>query len=106
MTLSQKRRVQQIRESYPRSHCASGNENDYEVKRWEVDGDTYRHTSVIIETGRIGDEGTAAAILARNYAHFLIGPRGGMTVHTYLASKPVTYKGRDVWVHCLNRPYR
>ena len=49
-----------------------------EIKRFEVKGcEGTKHVLVSIDFGRIGDEGTMAAILCRYYFAWMIGPRGG-----------------------------
>ena len=59
----------------------------YEIKVFEVNREYEpAFTSIRIETGRIGDEGTAASILCRTYAHLLIGPRDGLKRHSEVRS--------------------
>ena len=43
--------------------------------------------SVVCEVGRIGDEGTMAAILCRDRGHFFVGRRGKITAASGKASK-------------------
>jgi hypothetical protein len=60
--------------------------DQWEIKKFEIT-DCGSFLSVIIETGRINDEGTMAQIFARDYAHLFIGKRGAITY-------PVTENGK------------
>jgi len=52
----------------------------YEIKRWEIDEIGVNGIlSLVVVVGLPGDEGTMAAIFARDHAHIFIGPRGGIT---------------------------
>ena len=66
----------------------------YEVKTFEVVCSFGGGVSVVVETGRIGDEGTAASILCRDYRHVRIGKRGGITL---LNAKSKSNKKRLGW---------
>jgi len=59
---------------------------NYEFKKWEVK-DYQSFVSLVFETGMKGDEGTMAAIFARDRAHLFIGPRGGVTYPVHKALK-------------------
>ena len=56
-------------------------ENRYEVKTEQV-SDCGFFVSYSIEVGIADDEGTLASVLCRNYRHFFIGKRGGVTLKT------------------------
>lgn len=50
---------------------------DAEFKSWtltQISGMTF----VVVETGRVDDEGTMAAVLCRHRGHFSIGKQGGI----------------------------
>ena len=50
----------------------------YEIKQWEVED--YEHfISVYVVYGMPNDEGTMAAIFARDHAHLYVGKRGGIS---------------------------
>lgn len=52
-----------------------------EFKDWTVTAlgeGKYSRISVVVETGKIGDEGKMSAIFCRPRAHFFIGRRGGI----------------------------
>lgn len=55
-------------------------EDEYEWKRFKVEP-IGRTLSVVIELGRIGDEGTAASVFCRTRGHAFVGPRGGITYY-------------------------
>lgn len=59
--------------------CAHGADfvDRYEFKKWEVEV-TPHFVSLVLETGRKGDEGTYGALLCRNYRHIFIGPNGAL----------------------------
>jgi hypothetical protein len=69
--------------------------NSYEVKKEEV-SDCGFFVSYTIEVGMANDEGTLASALCRNYRHFFIGNRGGVTLKSvsmgshYSSPKSVT----------------
>lgn len=58
----------------------------FEIKLWEVEENEY-FVNLVVETGMKGDEGTMAAIFARDRAQLFIGKRGGITY-------PVSKNGR------------
>lgn len=49
----------------------------YEFKKFEVTEHKY-FVAVVIETGRIGDEGSLASLIARTYQNLFLGKRGGI----------------------------
>lgn len=51
----------------------------YEVKKFELVENEHGTISLYVQAGMIGDEGTYAAILARDTLHIFIGKRGGIT---------------------------
>lgn len=61
------------------------NELSTEIKRLEIEETTYGALTVVIETGLIGDEGTMNEYVSRNYRHFFVGPKGGLS--TYKSTK-------------------
>lgn len=77
MTRQQERMLERIKRKCEDSLFFGGPEK-YEFKQWEVK-DYRSFVSLVFETGRKGDEGTMAAIFARDRAHLFIGPRGGVT---------------------------
>jgi hypothetical protein len=56
-------------------------EGRYEVKTETVE-DCGFFVSFSIEVGMPNDQGTLASVLCRNYRHFFIGKRGGVTLKT------------------------
>jgi hypothetical protein len=51
----------------------------HEIKRLSITRfDGRPSVTLYVETGRIGDEGTLASIIARDTTHVAIGPRGGV----------------------------
>ncbi len=73
----------------------TGRTHEYEYKRWDV-SQVGRNVSLVAEIGLVGDEGTAAALLARDYRHIFIGPRGGL--HLANARNKARARGhRVVW---------
>ncbi len=54
-----------------------GHTCQYEYKCWEL-RQVGRKLSLVAEIGRVNDEGTAAALFARDRRHIWIGPRGGL----------------------------
>lgn len=77
MTKSQERAIEQLK-TRVKKDLFFGDENKYEIKTWEVTENEY-FVSVVFETGLIGDEGTAAAIFARDRGQVFIGKCGGIT---------------------------
>ncbi len=53
---------------------------DAEFKEWSVTELTQRLVSVVVSTGKVGDEGTLAESLCRYRAHFFVGQRGRIEV--------------------------
>jgi hypothetical protein len=45
---------------------------------------------VVSEYGMIGDEGTAASMMCRDYRHFAIGSRGGVKLITFAGNLRTT----------------
>ena len=59
----------------------------------------WRFVSYVLEIGLVGDEGTYAALFARDRRHFFIGPRGGVK----LVNAKHTSKANGFWnaIHAL-----
>lgn len=53
----------------------------YEIKEYEVTELECGLVSVVLETGRKGDEGTLAELICRQRVHLFIGKRGGITYY-------------------------
>lgn len=72
--------------------------NDPEIKTFEVtEGETYRGWSLVfvtVEVGNKGDEGTMAALLARERRQIMIGKNGGMTL---INGKKKVHGNRVFW---------
>ena len=77
MTQAQERAVQRVKRMAENSLFHGGPEK-YEFKQFEVTDHEWGTVSVALETGMKGDEGTLAAIFARDYCHIFIGPRGAI----------------------------
>lgn len=59
-----------------------------ELKEFTVkEYDTF--VSVVFEVGQMGDEGTLAAVFARDRGHVFVGTRGGITYPVHKGSKTV-----------------
>jgi hypothetical protein len=92
-TTIRNRMVEQYRRSSPR---------DVEVKKFEV-----THfpdcplTFVVVEVGMVGDEGTMASALCRDYRHIVIGKEGGLTLMN--ARNKRQSKGWFNAIHALTR---
>ena len=73
----------------------------YEIKFTKVNSSPIcdDFVSLTIETGMIGDEGTAASILCRTYRHIFIGVAGGCELANPLKKGRTINRG--VW-HCLH----
>lgn len=81
MTTLQQKAINRIRELAKATFYSEGK---YEFKEFEVT--EFEHfVSVYVVTGMKGDEGTLAAVFARDRAHFFVGPKGSI-------SYPVTSK--------------
>lgn len=79
MTLTQRQqdRINFFRSNLIARRVGEAHAAKYEFKRFEVeerDGLCF----LKIEIGRIGDEGTMASVLARDYRLIMIGKRGGL----------------------------
>ena len=78
MNSKQERAVEKIRAAIIEKH-ARGNEREF--KQFEItelaDGELI---SLVVEYGMVGDEGTYAEIMVREYWHFFIGIAGGVTL--------------------------
>ena len=78
MTNAQKRAIARIDDLVRKEFY-----NDkYEIKERKIDENEY-FVSMIIEWGLKNDEGTMAAIFARDRAHLFIGRKGGITYPVY-----------------------
>jgi hypothetical protein len=72
-----------------------------EIKQFEVEAAEDGGCFVLVETGRVGDEGTLAAIFCREYRHAHIGKRGGF--HLLNAKQKSKAWGHFNAVHALTR---
>lgn len=68
--------------------------DEWEFKQFEVRETSYGSVMVTIETGMKGDEGTLAAIFARDYCNVFVGPRGAVTWYKNSKGKLNTTKQR------------
>jgi hypothetical protein len=79
-TPAQNRMVAALRRRIEERHC-NGRPETHEFKKFEAT--LCEHTGyvyVISEYGMIGDEGTMASLLCRDYRHIVIGRSGGLTL--------------------------
>ena len=86
MTTSQIKAIDYLREKTRKDLLFT---DAFEIKKFEIEECTY-FVSVYIETGLIGDEHTAAAIVARDTAHIFVGKRGGLTYPVWNRDKKTT----------------
>jgi hypothetical protein len=78
MTPAQEKTVARLKEGFLYHH-SFGDESNYETKTFKLDlSAEVKSVSMVIEVGMINDEGTTAALICRDRAHFFIGPRGGI----------------------------
>lgn len=84
MTKAQEMTIERIRKAAENmhGHCS----DSYEIKEWTVDENEY-FVSLCFEVGLKGDEGTMAALIARDRCQLFIGKRGGI-------SYPVSKNGK------------
>jgi len=54
--------------------------SDHELKKYEITPIAANLSSLIIEIGMVGDEGTAASLLCRDYRHYIIYRGGGVAL--------------------------
>lgn len=82
MTKAQERKIEVLKNMAIDTLFYGKDKSKYEFKRFEVKNvfDT-NIVEVIIETGLVGDEGTMAAIYARDYCQLFIGTKGGVTYY-------------------------
>lgn len=85
MTKAQQRKVDLIRRQAEKEFSFT------ELKRFEVTENEY-FVSVFAEIGMPNDEGTMAAVFARDSVHVFIGKRGGMRYPVHKALKDGTFK--------------
>jgi len=77
-TKAQLRTIEQLKTSLPSSYAPE----KHEWKKWETDVTEYGVVWLTAEYGMIGDEGTLAASIARDYWHIAVGPRGKLDKKT------------------------
>ena len=77
VTPKQKLQLEKIRRIAVEVNHGRSQVDNYEIKQFDVRVSDYT-TSVVIETGLKGDEGTMASIIARDRAMIFIGKNGGM----------------------------
>lgn len=78
-------------------------ECNYEIKKFEIEEDNFTGlVQVHIEVGLKGDEGTLAAVFARNSATMFIGKRGKIRYYDYTKWKCHTLGRYDslLTIHC------
>lgn len=79
MTPKQERLIEYIRKNYVAIMHGEAYTATNELKRFEVtELGVGGIVSLVAESGLVGDEGTMAAIFARNRIHIFIGPKGGI----------------------------
>lgn len=78
-----------------------GDADNYEIKRLDVTDHDWGMTSIVIEVGRKGDEGTVGSIICRDYRHIFIGRSGGLQLVN--AKHKAKSRGRFNVVHGLTR---
>lgn len=79
MTKSQEKAIEKIRKLG--EELFWGRADEYEFKEFDIKELNYGTISLVVETGMKNDEGTLAAIFARDRAHLFIGKRGGITYY-------------------------
>ena len=78
MTPKQQARIDQIKQILLARRYGS-TAASYEIKRFEIqERDDSDLVFLAVESGLIGDEGTMAALLARDYRLIMVGPAGGV----------------------------
>lgn len=88
MTKAQERAIERIKQLVNRDWPA---EKGYEVKEFTISENEY-FVSVVIETGLKDDEGTYAAVFARDRAQLFVGKKGGVTYPVSKKLKNGKYK--------------
>lgn len=77
MTIKQKQKIQNIRDSVVSTIYGKQSEN-YEIKQFKITESEYDIVSIIIELGMKNDEGTLAECLCRNTAIIFVGKNGAL----------------------------
>jgi hypothetical protein len=96
MNKVQKRWVGYIRDGFIKKHHGEAHVAKYEFKRFQAAPWAGQAIALAVESGRKGDEGTAAEIHCRTAYLVVIGPRGGVQVHdNTIGSKHQITKGRS-----------
>lgn len=67
-------------------------QDNYEIKKWEVEETDYGKVIVNVEMGLKNDEGTLASIIGRDYTMIFIGVRGGMEVPSRKKNKDFIFR--------------
>lgn len=80
ITKAQTRTIEDLRKRYAPREGYEFKQNEIRIQPWDETSGEYS-LFLILETGLINDEGTAAAIFARDHRMFMIGKRGGIRTH-------------------------
>lgn len=71
---------------------------DHEYKRFEVVVvSPYKTVSIVTEVGMVGDEGTMAQFLARDYRHIFVGAKGAIELKNASGTRKRTITKRGYW---------
>ena len=87
MTNAQEIVIKRIRNEVEKIHGTCS--DSYEIKEWIIDDCEY-FVSLCFEVGLKNDEGTMAALTARDRGHIFIGKRGGISYPVYKNGKSYT----------------
>lgn len=77
MTKAQERVIDYIKNNWLEVVHGARHIDEFEIKKYEVKENEY-FTSLVIESGLKGDEGTMARWFGRDRIHILVGKRGGI----------------------------
>lgn len=87
MTNTQETVIKRIRNAIENMHGAYS--DSYEIKEWTID-DREFFVNLYFEVGLKNDEGTMAALTARDCGQIFIGKRGGISYPVYKNGKSYT----------------
>jgi hypothetical protein len=94
MTPAQQKALDRIKAEIVRQK-SNGKPETSEFKKFEVtDGADTPLVFLVTEYGMKGDEGTMAALMCRDYRHFMIGKRGGVELLSLVSNLRSSYPKR------------
>ena len=94
MTKSQERAITNLRRCVEKDYLY---DEQYEIKRWEIEELKYGKISVVFTTGLKNDDGTLASIFCRDTGHVFIGKKGGMCCYNTKTMKQINVKYYETW---------